>query len=476
MNFSAIPLERGGEPCLLVLDDGARWGLPRHRHSDPREVNSAVRHRYGVEVGTLDVVPVPTGAGEDAAPPSYLFVHETHSPGTALPRGARWAPVMELAASCHRFLPGQERLLGLWSASRDRREDEVWLPWRCPGWFTKATDWAVEELRGLGVQVVGRAEQDGFRAWSCQVRLPTTAGVVHLKASPPPHAHEPALTRLLAEWFPGAVPHVLAWDSDRRLMLTADFGPVPRPAGAARVAAGFATVARCIGVMQRQAAAHAAEIAATGCPAHRLTLLPGRFDGLLDELKGGVHGDRIDSAFDDRIDDVHGERVTPVRSGQGELTGEESRRLRRLVPALARDCARLAALDLPETVVHHDLWRGNFRVDGDEALVFDWADSVLTHPFLQLDVLLGDLAAAGGSAEDRERVLGGYLAAWAGHRPPVQLREGAALAARIAPVSRALLMRDRLTGAPSHIRHRYRGAITGPLRARLIPARAEAGA
>ncbi|MBW5424103.1 hypothetical protein GKQ77_21465 [Streptomyces sp. BG9H] len=460
MNFSAIPLERGGEPCLLVLDGGTRWELPRHRHSDPREVNSALHHRYGVEVGTLDVIPVPTGAGEDGAPPSYLFVHETHSPGTALPRGARWAPVAELAASCHRFLPGQERLLGLWSACRDRREDEAWLPWRRPGWFAEVTGWAAEELHGIGVEVVGPAEQDGFRAWSCQLRLPTTAGVVHLKASPPPHAHEPALTRLLAEWFPGAVPRVLAWDSDRRLMLTADFGPVSRPVGAARVAAGFAAVARRIGVIQRQAAAYAAEIAATGCPAHRLTLLPERFEGLLDEVRGGGPG----------------KRITPVRrSGQGELTDEESLRLRRLVPALARDCARLAALDLPESVVHHDLWRGNFRVEGDEALVFDWADSVLTHPFLQLDVLLGDLAAAGGSAGDRERVLGGYLAAWAGHRPPTRLREGAALAARIAPVSRALLMRDRLTGAPSHIRRRYRGAVTAPLRARLAPDRAGAG-
>jgi hypothetical protein len=193
-------------------------------------------------------------------------------------------------------------------------------------------------------------------------------------------------------------------------------------------------VARQIGLIQRDSAARTAEIAATGCPAHRLARLPDMFENL----------------------------ITQASAEQGELTGEEAVRLRRLVPGFARDCARLALLG-----VHHDLWRGNFRVDGDEALLFDWADSVLAHPFLQLDVLLGDLAAALGSTEAHGTVLDSYLAGWAGHRPPAELREGAALAGAVAPVSRALLMRDRLAGAPPHIRRRYRGAIAAPLRACL---------
>ncbi|GCB42743.1 phosphotransferase [Streptomyces sp. NL15-2K] len=446
MNFSAIPMERGGAVCLLILDGGTRWRLPEHRHPEPGEVNSWIRHRFGVEVSTLDVLRIPpetSPGGDRDAPPSYLFVHETHSAGPALPPGARWAPVAELADP-RRALPAHHRMLGLWSARRHRREGgggqgDEWLPWQRPGWFTRATAWAVAELRGLGIETVGPAEQDGFRAWSCQLRLPTTAGVVHLKASPPPHGHEPGLTRLLAEWFPGAVPSVLAWDPGGRLMLTSDFGPVRRPEGAARIVADFGRVARRIGLIQRDSAARTAQLAATGCPAHRLARLPDMFEKL----------------------------ITQASAEQGELAGEESLRLRRLVPGFARDCARLALLGLPETLVHHDLWRGNFRVDGDEALLFDWADSVLAHPFLQLDVLLGDLAAALGSTAAHGTVLDSYLTAWTGHRPPGELREGAALAGAVAPVSRALLMRDRLAGAPPHIRRRYRGAIAAPLRACL---------
>ncbi|MFC9502575.1 phosphotransferase family protein [Streptomyces sp. NPDC057002] len=432
-------MERGGILCLLIHDSGEFWSFPEHRHQGPGEANSWIRDRFDTEVSTLDVLRIPP----DSTTPSYLFVHETHSAGAALPPGARWAPVSELTdVRC--ASSRQRRLLGLWSAARHRREGATWLPWRRPGWFAMATAWAAGELRGLGIESIGPVEQDGFRAWSCQLRLPTTAGVVHLKAGPPPHAHEPALTRLLADWCPGAVPSVLAVDAGRRLMLTADFGPVRRPEGADRIVSHFERVARQAALIQRESAARTEEITATGCPAHRLDRLPCLFDDLITQ----------DSA---------------------ELTREESARLRRLVPGFARDCARLALLGLPDTLVHHDLWRGNFRVDGDDVLLFDWADTVLTHPFLQLDVLLADLADALGSTRAHGRVRDSYLEAWAGHRPPEELREGAALASAIAPVSRALLMGDRLSGAPSYIRTRYRGAVAAPLRACFAPGPRERG-
>ncbi|WP_221356141.1 phosphotransferase [Streptomyces beigongshangae] len=444
VNFSAIPMERGGALCLLVLDDGTRWGFPDHRHSEPDGANSWVRDRWGVEVGVLDALRLPaeTSAGGGAdAPAAYLFVHEARGAPAALPAGARWAPVAELADP-RRARPGHHRMLGLWSADRDHRERDGWLPWQHPGWFAMAVAWAVEELRGLGIETVGPVRQDGFRAWSAQLLFPTSAGLVHLKASPPPHAHEPALTRLLAGWFPGAVPSVLAWDTGRRLMLTSDFGPVRHTGDAARTVADFRRVARRIGLIQRESAARSEEIAATGCPGHRLARLPDLFENL----------------------------VAQVSAEPGGLTPQESAGLRRLAPDLARDCARLELLGIPDSLVHHDLWRGNFRVDGDDVLLFDWADSVSTHPFLQLDVLLRDLAGAPGQAAAREEVIDSYLAVWAGRRPPAELREGVARAAAVAPISRALLMRDRLAGAPPRIRHRYRGAVAAPLRACLAGA------
>ncbi|MGI5430432.1 phosphotransferase [Streptomyces sp. CA-179760] len=427
-------MERDGILCLLTHEAGDFWSFPGHRHHGPGEANSWIRERFGAEVSTMDVLRIPP---ESSAPPSYLFVHETHDATEPPPPGTRWVPAAELDP--HRAPDGHHRLLALWSAARHRREGAEWLPWQRPGWFAMATAWAVGELRALGIETVGPAEQDGFRAWSSQLRLPTTSGVIHLKASPPPHGHEPALTRLLAEWFPGAVPTVLAVDVPRRLMLTADFGPVHRPEGAARIVSHFERVAGQAALIQRESAERAAEITATGCPAHPLGRLPDLFDAL-------------------------------ITQASDELTREESAQLRRLVPGFARDCARLALLGLPDTVVHHDLWRGNFRVDGDDVLLFDWADSVLTHPFLQLDILLRDLDDALGSAEAHGQVRDTYLAAWAGHRPPAELREGLARAAAIAPVSRALLMRERLAGAPSHLRDRYRGAVTAPLRACLAPA------
>ena len=436
MNFSVISNDRGPTTRLLLLDSQRGWALPAHQSREPAEANTEIRNRFGLEVTTMDLHPV--NETEPGTELQWLYVHELHGEPRTLPAGVQWVPITELSGSMG-LHPGHCEVLRLWSANHGNGNCSGRLPWRCRGWFTAATAWATAELRKLGIKTTGPAEQLAFRARSCLLRLPTTHGWVYLKASSPAQAHEPALTRLLAQWFPGQVPAVLACDTAKAWMLTSDFGALRRPQGTEETVATFYSVAEHVARIQREAAGNAADIAATGCPDHRL--------------------DRLPMLFEELLSDEH------VQSE--ELTSDESARLRQLIPMVARRCTHLASFGIPETLVHHDLWRGNFRATSSGTLLFDWADSVLGHPFFQLDILLRDLTTALNSEQATATVTDAYLSAWTERDSAASLREGAALAAAPSMVSRALLMRDSLTGLPLEARTAYHGAVAAPLRSLL---------
>jgi hypothetical protein len=94
----------------------------------------------------------------------------------------------------------------------------VSLPWDEPGWLDRATSWIDRQ-----VERTGEVELERTRPWAVVARVPTAAGLLWFKESPPAHAFEPALTALLARRRPDAVPDVVAAEGAR--LLTRDVGP-----------------------------------------------------------------------------------------------------------------------------------------------------------------------------------------------------------------------------------------------------------
>lgn len=312
--------------------------------------------------------------------------------------------------------------------------------------FAAAQEWATDRLRAVGVEVTGPVERLGVRAWSRQFRVPSTAGHVYFKSSPPAFGHEAALTRALGAWFPGDVPEVLAVDVVRNWMLTADFGPVRRCSEPGQVLRAYAEMIPVFTGIQVNAAHHVDALLRTGCPDHRLAVLPDLFEALVsgrgdpELLTGRPHG----------------------------LTADEHGRLRGLVPDFREVCGLLASFAIPETVVHADIWRGNFLLTEDGPLVFDWAESVIAHPFLSLEVMLGDVRAlVPGDEGALSRVRDAYLEAWRHLATPGRLAGAARLVAAPALVSRALMWRDATRGLDAELRPRYEGAPADHLRALL---------
>ncbi|GLW62542.1 hypothetical protein Arub01_07860 [Actinomadura rubrobrunea] len=316
-------------------------------------------------------------------------------------------------------------------------------------------NWAADRLREAGVDVTGPIERLGVRAWSRQFRIPTAAGYVYFKSSGPAFGHEAALTRALSEWFPGDVPEVLAVDAERNWMLTADFGPAAEFREPAEILRGYTEMIPVFTRIQVGAAGRVDDLAGTGCPDHRLDVLPDLFDELVRDPAAGASA-----------------------AGPRGLTSEERERLRGLSRDFRETCGLLASYGVPETVVHADIWRGNFLLTANGPLIFDWAESMIAHPFFSLEVVLQDVRAlAPGDRRWASRIADAYLRAWERHDRPDRLAEAARLAAAPALVSRALMWRDAIGGLDARARAPYEGAVAEHLRAllRRPPERVGAG-
>jgi hypothetical protein len=231
------------------------------------------------------------------------------------------------------------------------------MRWAEPGGPAGVLDWAAAELQALGRPVTGPPLQ--VKSWnlSCLYRLPTVAGRVWLKCTPPFLAPEALAARYVADHDPGLVPEVLATSADGRCTLMAE---VP---GADCWDADAATVRE---VLRRHVAAQAALAGheLPGLPDHRVSTLAARAERLL-------------------APDV-----------TGTLGVDERRALARLVSGLPGRCSAITATGLPETLVHGDFHPGNWRSDGLRPVIFDWCDASRGHPACDLLRLTGWLPAS----------------------------------------------------------------------------------
>jgi Ser/Thr protein kinase RdoA (MazF antagonist) len=204
------------------------------------------------------------------------------------------------------------------------------------------------------------------KSWnlSCLYRLPTTAGTVWIKCTPPFLAPEALAAGYVAEHDPDLVPAVLAATADGGCTLMAD---VP---GRDCWDADAATVRE---VLPRYVAVQAALAgrALPGLPDRRVSTLAARAERLL-------------------APDV-----------TGDLDAAERRSLSRLVAGLPDRASAIAETGLPETLVHGDFHPGNWRSDGRRRVVFDWCEAGRGHPACDLLRLTEWLPAplAGSAAE-----------------------------------------------------------------------------
>jgi hypothetical protein len=231
--------------------------------------------------------------------------------------------------------------------------------------------------------------------------VPTDDGDAWFKENAPANAFEPALTQLLARRRPDALPETIAWEGPR--ILTKDAGPRLRNVhdrGATEPS--WDEILPLYAELQIQFMPLADEALRLGTPDDRVELLPDRYAAL------------------------GGDRLAAVRGAAERLTGS-----------------------IPPTVAHMEAHDGNIFVRGDRPVFIDWAEAVVTHPFLGPLLMLRFATERHGfepGSREVERLRDAYLEPFTGFAPTLELRALFADGYLLFPVSRADVWRRTLEG------------------------------
>jgi phosphotransferase family enzyme len=301
-----------------------------------------------------------------------------------------WPEVAEVLEACHALYGAQVTILRLLDAEADPGQmmggrityvaeldgpppaeirpwtgrlpdDPLRARWARPGGAAGDLAWADARLVEAGRPRTGTAAQ--VKTWNLSSiwRLPTASGDVWLKAVPPFFAHEGAMMHALAA---PAVPPLIAFDDLGRTLMEDVPGVDQYTAPSERQA----PMIDALVALQAGAVGRVDELLATGAPDWRAA------------------GFAIAAA------DV-------VARGSGTLTADERSELDRLIDGLDRRFASLARCGIPDTFVHGDFHTGNVRWTEAGPVIFDWGDTGIGHPLLDLppfdrNLEVGDRPAA----------------------------------------------------------------------------------
>lgn len=279
--------------------------------------------------------------------------------------------------------------------------------WTEPAFLAEAHAWIEARLAEIGLARTGEIAQPHIRDWSTVMRVPTGRGDVWFNVNHDPLRHEAALVSLLAQRAPDRVPPLLAADTERGWMLMADAGRRMREAVAdERSLDRWPDVLEATARIQLACEDDVDAFLAMGVPDCRLAVLPDAYAGLVDAL-----GDELEPRL----------RVAPER--------------------VAELCEELASYGIRETIEHDDLHDGQVFILDDTALVMDWGDACVSHPFFTLSVTLEGVIAWGVDDVERSEDLGRHLAAYLGpyrERYDGDLDAAARLAMRLGWICRAV--------------------------------------
>jgi hypothetical protein len=118
------------------------------------------------------------------------------------------------------------------------------------------------------------------------------------------------------------------------------------------------------------------------------------------------------------------------------FSGEELNSLLKTQDYLTIVCQRLDAIGLPPTIDHGDFGDGNIFVKDGKALVADWGESVIGHPFFSVIHLMETIKRRHGPIANQElpRLKEIYLPRWLGFADKDKLDQAMSLAELLYPV------------------------------------------
>jgi hypothetical protein len=394
-------------PAVYLIPYGNGWSLPHFTRDEVvwirlnARLNSLWQEQLELPVTALYVAGYERE--EDGERSDIVHLLENHSDVAEPGLPGRWVDrtaLSSLPLTQPQHRPLIERHLVEIESGRvpDHRQ-----PWARRGWFRQAAAWITGELQRLGYTVTGPPQLTHYWSLACVMRTPTERGDIYFKvaADLPLFVNEPVVLSGLARLFPTMIPAPLATDPRRGWMLLQDFGT---PLDETPSPETHLEMLRCYASIQQDTGGKAETLLALGCVDRRLPVLAAQLDGLLSD----------------------------ATALQG-LTEEEIAHFRHEAPRLKAMCAELAAMGIPDSLMHGDLHLGNVARRNGQLLFFDWTDAGVGHPFLDVVSIFDEKDKA-----LRARLQDEYLAQWRDYASPEQLKRAWHLAERLSALHQAV--------------------------------------
>jgi hypothetical protein len=415
IDYFAIVSDGFGERLLLVHNDGDSWSLPRWKASallpwqQVDHVNRTILNTWGLKVTTLRCL---CNRALEAHPqPCRIYEMETHGfVATTPPVGCRWITLDELD-TIDIAEPGHRLLLHSWFAEGSlHHASHKDAPWRNPGWIAQAVSWMLDQLKRLAIETTGPVEQVRISHRSATLRVPTTAGLVFMRA----HSRTMDMNERLLQWenLPWNaefMPAHLAFDERQNWCLvrapgSGDNGLFAELSPQADLDEQAAALAH----MQQNSIRQVAPFLQLGLTDRRLHHLAHNAESLPSELA----------------------------QRPNLLTRDERKKIEEVLPLVVELCSILGSIRLPAVLEHGDFTAGS--VPSWPAFVFlDWSESCCSHPFFRFNA---NFAWSPNEPEPAEwiRAREMYLAEWSAYGPIDKLREACVTAQTLAPLHYAL--------------------------------------
>ncbi len=304
------------------------------------------------------------------------------------PRGARWMPSYLAHDQHERFLEEDSGALkkSFQDLTSYTREPSAG-PFATPEWLSELFGWAQEQIEPLGLRLTGNFRQLNASPTFSLIRLETTGGAVWFKATGQPNLHELPISVALARLFPQYTPCVLgihpSWN-----------GWLSREVSGATLdhLAGFDAwekVAEDLARLQIQSIGKDAELLESQCKDLRLRKLLETIDPFLARMA------ELMTAQEKRV--------------PAALTNPE---LDLLGVHLKQACSRLRAFDLPDTLGHLDLNRGNIVVSNAGSVFLDWAEGCVSNALITFEYLCEQLRRSTNDMHAVRSTVAAYVRAW----------------------------------------------------------------
>ena len=240
--------------------------------------------------------------------------------------------------------------------------------------------WGYDTLISLGYAIKAKLPEVVQNThWSYVARYETTDGYIYLKHTPEQIALEASIIKCLHDQFHAAVPTVIAHSEQLCAFLMKDCGSSLREILNQR----FDTQLVCKAIeqftsLQVTVSDHINVFLDIGVPDWRLDKMPALFEQCLSQ--------------------------TDLLRSDG-LTNAEIRKLKTMVPTVARLCSKLSSYGIKRTIVQPDCNPNNMLVtaDSQKITIIDLGEVSITHPFFSLLNCMFVLKKRHGLLEEEQR-------------------------------------------------------------------------